>query len=153
MFQGKLLRLAGPVVCISLFLPLGWPALAEDAPTTTAQDGELQPLLRERRAVLHQAVRHVEEAYRSGQATLSSVIECQRELSCAELDLAATPRDRVVIYKRLVDQFAALEKVVEAQYQAGEATQLDLLKAKVARLQARIDLARAESETANTQPK
>ena len=83
MLQEKLPPLVGPAICISLILSLGWPALAEDAPATIARNGELKTLLRERHAVLQLAVRYAEEAYRSGQASLSSAIECQRELAQA----------------------------------------------------------------------
>ncbi|HEX5104290.1 MAG TPA: hypothetical protein VFV87_10790, partial [Pirellulaceae bacterium] len=126
MLQEKILPLVGPAIGLSLILSLGWSTLAEDAPATAAQNGELQSLLRERRAVLQQAVRHAEEAYRSDQAPLSSAIECQRELAQADLELAGSQEERVSIYKRLVEHARVLEKDAEARFNVGKTTQFDL---------------------------
>jgi outer membrane protein TolC len=144
MFQNVLLRVAGLVTCALFLVTVDVRVLAGDTPDSDAKRNGVKELMLERRAVLQEAVRAAEQAYRTGQTRLESVIELRRDLSHADLELTTTAQERIAIYKRFVGEIAALVKTTEAQYKAGQATQIDYLKSKAAHLQSKIDLARAE---------
>ena len=153
MFQNRSVHVLGSIACASLVVVVALQLFAGDEPDARAGSKDVQALLRERRAVLQEAARIAEEVFQAGRIPLASVIESQRELARADLDLAATSQERIAIYRRLVEQSTALEKATESQYKAAQATQLDMLKSTAARLQAQIELARAQSQAPETPAK
>ena len=145
MIENRPLRVAGIGACVFVLLTAAYSALADDTQDSASHNKEIKALLLERRAVLQEAVRAVERAYHAGQAQLASVTESRRELSQADVGLATTQQERLAVYRRLVEEATALEKATKTQFESGQATQIDLLKSTAARLEAQIDLARAES--------
>lgn len=100
-------------------------------------------LLNERRDTLRQLVTDVEQRHRSGRATLDSVIRASNLLLDAELDLAKTKAERILVYEQQIRRLRALEKLVESRHKVGVpgGETADLLDAKAARLKAEIQLA------------
>ncbi len=145
MIENRPLRVAGIGACVFILLTAAYSALADDTQDSASHNKEIKALQLERRAVLQEALRAVERAYHAGQAQLASVIESRRELSRADLDLATTQHERLAVYKRLVEEATALEKATKTQFESGQATQIDLLKSTAARLEAQIELARAQA--------
>jgi len=153
MIENQLLRVAGIVACVFILLTSAFCALADETQDSAPHSKEIKALMVERRAVLQEAVRASERAYHAGQAQLASVIESRRELCRADLELATTQHERLAVYKRLVEEATALEKATKTRYESGEATQIDLLKSTAARLEAQIELARAEIQLTDTSKK
>lgn len=104
----------------------------------------LRKLLEERKALLRQAVGVAVEEHRAGRIDLDSVLTLRRDLLNAELELAASREERIELYGKLVEHARAWENTTAELYKSGGATQVDVLKAKAARLRSQIDLERAK---------
>lgn len=118
--------------------------MAPHATGSGADSEKLKTLLDEHRAVLGEAVRLAEQGYRAGRTDIDSVLTLQRELFEAELELAESGEQRLELYWKLVEHSAGMEKVSAERFKTGQATQVDVLKAKAVRLQSQIDLERAK---------
>jgi hypothetical protein len=105
----------------------------------------LRDLLKKRQAVLQEAVHVAERGYRQGEIGFVSVLDLRRDLVNARLQLATSPTQRITLYKELVENMKALERVTKRLHEAREASYIDYLNSKAARLQAEIDLIRAQS--------
>ena len=94
----------------------------------------IRDLLKKRQAVLQEAVHVAEAGYRQGEIGLVSVLDLRRDLVNAKLQLATSPAQRIALYKELVENMKALEKVTKRLHEAREARYIDYLKSKAARL-------------------
>ncbi|MHC4403653.1 MAG: Flp pilus assembly protein CpaB [Planctomycetota bacterium] len=70
----------------------------------------------------------------------------------ARLQLATSPAQRITLFKELIENMETLEEVTKRLYQAREASYIDYLNSKAARLQAEIDLIRAQSTASEKKP-
>ncbi len=94
----------------------------------------------------------MEKHYQKGQISTEEMAQTRIEVLKADLDLCESDKARVGLHQRIVSQYKEIEKLKEAGFKAGQVTQADLLRAKVNRLEAEIELERARAKTA-TQPK
>jgi uncharacterized protein (TIGR03067 family) len=121
---------------------------AEEGPKVSpdqAAGTELEKLLQERQEVLKEVVDVALADFKMARIDYTNVLEAQRELIQAQLEQATTREQKIALYKQLVQNLEKVEEVADARRQAGEGSQLDRLKARAARLQAQIDLVRAQS--------
>jgi outer membrane protein TolC len=146
-------RVSGFVKSAMLLLALAVGSLAGGAPNSDSADGAIGKLLGERQAVLQDAVRAAEESYRSGQVGFDAVHALQGALLQADLELTKSPQERLSLFGHWVETSKAAEEVTAQLYKAGQATQIDYLKSKATRLQAEIDLKRAEAALNSTSNK
>ncbi len=132
--------LAGAAVPL-LIIGLG---MTPTAAGNVAQPEKIQKLLEEQRAVLKEAVQLAVREYRTGRVDFDSVLELRRDLLIAELELAANREERIKLHEEFVELANEFEKVATERFRSGQGTQVNVLKAKAAVLQSRIDLERAK---------
>ncbi len=121
-------------------------ATSEDK-VTSAEDAianlqtELKTLRTERRDTLRMVVEVVDTYYKSGQATLGTLIDARNDLLDAELELIARTdaESRKKLHQRRIENLKKLELASEEQYKLGSGSAENRFKAKVARLQAEIE--------------
>lgn len=112
----------------------------------SADEGEVQRLLRERMAVLEKIVEFRRAAYDVGVGELKALLDAQRDVAAAKVELAATRDERMAALRELVKVSKAAEERAKIQFEAGRSTQLDSLVAASFRLKAESELAREESK-------
>ena len=122
-------------------------AVAADAPESPPAESsqKLQSLLNERRDTLRKLVDATESKYRSGEATLDSVLRASEQLLEAELDLAETKAERIAVREKLVANLRQREEYARGLHANGRATLESLLQVTAARLKAEIQLLRRSS--------
>lgn len=110
-------------------------------PVEIAQgDDELRQKMKQRH---NTAVRLLEvrtESYRKGLADASGVYEAAREVADANRDLAQSDEERQAAAKHFVDVLRAGEKRLEEQWKAGVGSESNLLRARLARETAEVEL-------------
>jgi uncharacterized protein (TIGR03067 family) len=119
----------------------------EEAPKVSSDEAagtELEKLLQERQEVLKEAVDVALAGYKVLRVDYMTVLEVQRDLIQAQLE-QATREQKIALYKRLIENWGEVEEIATVQRQAGRGTQLEILKARAARLEAQIELVRAQS--------
>ena len=122
--------------------------LAQQAPPMPQKNlqAQLKDLLVQRRDILRASTQEIEKAYEADVLSLEQVLESQRELLRAELDLAQTKEQRIAVYRQLAKNLTKHESYVKALYEAerrgGEAFRYHQVKA--ARMGAEIDLLREQ---------
>jgi outer membrane protein TolC len=124
------------LLVLPLALVLLRPALAQGP----SLDPDVEKILRERLVVLQEAAALQREAYRSGTASLTSLLATDQDVLEAELELAKSARDRVRIREEMLKLAETLEKAAEQLAKAKEAPRTDLLSARASRLRATADL-------------
>lgn len=109
----------------------------KDQPGGNAKVRELQ---KERLAVLRQIADQTNTAYKGGQVPLTTVLEAQREVNAAELELCETHKERLIFLEKKVELANDTEKNTEKLVQAHTAPRAHLLRARANRLHAEIEL-------------
>lgn len=104
-------------------------------------------LLQKRRAVLSELVKVQTEAYRKGEAGIVAIVQGHQELLQVELELATDHDARIKLLKESVRLAGDLERIAEANYHAGHASAIDVLKSKAERLRTETDLLRERQRT------
>jgi len=102
-------------------------------------------LLKERRDTFRQLATVVEQAYRQGEGTFASVIQASNSLLEVELDLATDKAERITLHEKRVANVKQMEQITMALHRNREATRVDVLAAKGARLKAEIELLREQA--------
>jgi hypothetical protein len=115
---------------------------------TDASAKKVQELRKERIAVLEKMTEQLAALFRTAKVDYVEVLEAQRLLLEAKLDAAETDKERVELYKQLVDVLKAREKSAEARRQAGREIEPNVLKARARRLEAEIHLEQAKMKAA-----
>jgi outer membrane protein TolC len=160
-------RLLNIALLLLMFLfALAWVTHAAAPPAATSPPGEAKPLhevdpavasfikpveaaqgddeLRQKMKQRHNtAVRLLElriESYRKGLADVSGVFEAAREVADADRDLAQSAEEREAAAKHYVEVLSAGEKRLEEQFKSGVGTETNLLRARLARESAEVDL-------------
>jgi hypothetical protein len=103
-------------------------------------DDELRQKMKQRH---NTAVRLLElriESYRKGVADVSGVFEAAREVADADRDLAQSAEERETAAKHFVEVLQAGEKRLEDQWKSGVGSEANLLRARLARESAEVDL-------------
>ena len=104
----------------------------------------VEKLLRERLEVLVQVAQLQQKAYETGEAGFEDVSSAQTDVLVAHLELVETVEERKNIRQQMLDVSRQIEDTTNQLFQAREATQVDVLKAKALRLRAEADLAREQ---------
>src|SRR5262249_51637506 len=104
---------------------------------------EVKKLLAQQVAVLKKALDIRKAAYMAGGCTLAKVQEADLELANAELELANTPAKKREVLLRILKIAVELDELMVTRNEKGLATTSDLLKARVFRIRAEINLRRA----------
>ncbi|HKB41601.1 MAG TPA: hypothetical protein VKD72_34575 [Gemmataceae bacterium] len=107
----------------------------------------LKALLRERLAVAREAAALADKAYKAGvAASFTQVHEANLAVLNAELDLCERDKDRIPVLEKFVAAMKRLEDSVAEGHKAGTRSSGEMLKAKLARLEAEIALERAKAK-------
>ncbi len=159
------------------------PASPTTAPATTAAAREVDPAVARfmkpvepaadddalRRKLIERhntAVRLLElhiERYRNGVADSSAVFESAKDVAEAKMNLARTPAEREAVARQVVEVTRSVEERVEKQFQSGLGLELNLMRARLARETAEVELLklqqaqqqqqRSATTAATTQPR
>jgi len=105
-------------------------------------ENEIQELLIERKKVLSRIVRSMKLFLESGRANIDEYRNANIALMRAEMDLCRSRDERLEILKKIVKFHSDYEAQVARRAADGRATEMDVNKAKVAGLEARIELLR-----------
>jgi hypothetical protein len=80
------------------------------------------------------------ESYRKGVSDVSGVFEAAREVADADRDLAQSAEEHEAAAKHFVEVLRAGEKRLEEQWKSGVGSEANLLRARLARETAEVDL-------------
>jgi hypothetical protein len=105
-------------------------------------EGELQQLLLERKRLLSRIVESMKFFLESGRVSIDEYRDANIALLRAEMDLCKTRDNRLKILEKIVQFHTEYEAWVERKAANGRTTRIDVEKAKIARLEAQIELAR-----------
>ena len=109
----------------------------------------MKELRKERIAVLKKLTDQLTILFKNATVPYDEVLESMQSLSEAELEIAETDKERVELYKKLIDALKQREAVAEAQWKAARATETSVLKWRAKRLVAEIHLEQAKLKVAN----
>jgi hypothetical protein len=107
-----------------------------------SRESELQQLLMERKRVLSRIVESMKIFLESGRAGFDEYRDANIALMRAEMDLCKTRDERLDILEKIVQFNKTCEAQVERRAAEGRAPKFDVDRAKVATLEAQIELAR-----------
>jgi hypothetical protein len=121
----------------------GKPAEGE-APAKPENDA-IAALMKERIGLFEQIVVLEEKAMEAGRGSSERIFLAREQLAKAQLEVAATEKERLAIHEKIVALTRELEKVAEEHNKAGTVPMVDLLRAKNHRIEAQIALERARA--------
>ena len=105
-------------------------------------ESELQQLLMERKRLLTHIVQSMKFFLESGRVGIEEYRDANISLLRAEMDLCKSRDDRLKILEKIVQFHTTCEERVARRAANGRATEMDVNKVKVARLEAQIELIR-----------
>jgi RNA polymerase sigma factor (sigma-70 family) len=128
----------------------GGPHGHEDDPLKApGKNSKVEQLLKERLAALRDIAAETEHRFKkTGTVPFEDLIQAKLAVLKAELDLCQSAKERIAIHEKIVALARELEAVADARFKAGRVPPGDLLKAKVNRLEAEIDLEREKAREA-----
>lgn len=118
------------------------PAITAFMKPIEVADGE-NDLVRKQKERHNAAVRLLElrvQEYRKGITPLSPVFESARLVGEAKMDLASSDEDRAAVFQQSADVSRVVEDTLEKQVKAGFGSEVDLARARLARLTAEVEL-------------
>jgi outer membrane protein TolC len=133
------------LIAVGGALLAGW-AAAAPVPEKKKDSPEITKLLKERRDVLRNAVEARTQEFEAGRGTLGVLLHVSRELLNAELELATTPEKRFDAYAGHFNALRKIETITKEGYDAGRVKVADYFEIRAARLEAEIQMRRAEAE-------
>jgi len=125
-------------------------SLAEGTVAQAAQDEKtaneaIQALLKERLAIVTTIYEQRLEAHKQGETSLAQVMEARADLLSAKLELCETKEERRNVHEEMVKLAGESLSALEGLSKAGVIPQVELLKAKLQLVKARIALERAKA--------
>ena len=105
---------------------------------------KVKELRKERIAVLKKQLDQLTKLFRDARGSYDEVLEANRLLCEAELEVAETDTERVELSKKLVAALQESELTAKARWRAGRVTQASVFKAMARRLEAEIRLEQAK---------
>ncbi|HCO95730.1 MAG TPA: hypothetical protein DIU00_17580 [Phycisphaerales bacterium] len=111
---------------------------------------ELQELLMERRRILSGIVESMKIFLESGRGDIEEYRDANIALLRAEMDLCTTPNERIEILQKIVQFHKKFEEQIKRRADEGHTTQYDVDRAKVAMLEAQIELVRENLKVQST---
>ena len=122
-------------------------------PIEAAQgDDALRAKLKERHNTAVRLLQAHIDRYRSGIADLSAVFESAQEVAAAKMVLAQNAGERADVARHVVEATRAVESRLEKQVQAGVGLEVNLLRARLARENAEIELLSLQQQSSATAP-
>jgi hypothetical protein len=106
-------------------------------------DQELQTLLVEHRDTLKTIRQFVDKDINTGVVQIGDMINANKAYFNAELELAKSPQERIVILEEALEKQTDVESIANAKMEVGTGYRAELLIAKAARLKVEIDLHKA----------
>jgi|GEM_PF-3148770 len=113
-----------------------------------SEAGTLEPsqaILLERKELLQKMLKTEEQKFQSGLCGPMEVLEAKLNLLTVEKELARTPQERIAVLQQIAALSQEAEKMAKLMFESGRATEAALNQAKLERLKAEEDLARAEA--------
>ena len=132
-----------PVIVLSIACLAFSFTIAQQA-TESDSHAALNELLTKRRDTLKTRVDVLEQMHADGRLPLTTVVAGRDQLLDAELQLAKTKEQRLLLYQKRIENMRALEDTIKRRYENGRSSLESALSATAARLQAEIDLLRAK---------
>lgn len=132
----------GVVVAFLFVLAAGPSAQAQEK-----KDDKVKELLEERLACLRELVKAAESAYATKKVPLERLVEGQRMLLNAQLEMCQSHKERITMLEQMVALTKGSEKTAHARYKAGAVAQSDALMATAVRLEAEIALKREKAKS------
>ena len=114
--------------------------LSETSKSPEKYEGELQQLLLERKTLLSHNVESMKIFVDSGRVDISEYHDANIALLRAEMDLCKTKDERLDILEKIIQIHKNYEEQVAKKIAFGQSSKIELNKAKVAILEARIEL-------------
>ena len=115
------------------------------APQKPAENDAVNTLLKERVAALGKIHDLTLQGFKGGQISYEKVLSAQSALLAGKLDLCETNAERVRAHEEMVKLAEAMVAAVRKLAELSQASAIDLLKAEVQLLEARIGLERAKA--------
>ena len=131
------------IVVLSIACVAGSFTVAQQA-TESDSHAALNELLTKRRDTLKTRVEVLEQMHANGRLNLTTVLAGRDQLLDAELQLSKTKEQRLTLYQMRIENMRAIEDTVKRRYENGRSSLESVLSATAARLQAEIDLLRAQ---------
>ena len=101
---------------------------------------QLRALLQERYDVLRAVAGLLNQQYSAGRVGILEIRDAIIEMLHAEADLCSTNSERIKVYEKLVTILQEQDKSLAKEVNSGGVNQMDFLKARVATLEAQIEL-------------
>jgi len=92
------------------------------------------------------------DRYRNGVADASAVFESAREVAQCKMALARNAAERETVARQVVETTRAVESRVERQWKAGLGIEVNVLRARLARETAEIELLKLQQSSSATGP-
>jgi hypothetical protein len=124
------------------------PACGQGSDRPEVKADTLKQLRAERLAVLREIVKQTTEAFKAGATDYQQVSTATQALHQAELEQCESDKDRIAVLEKIVAQAKAAEQIADQRSKTGASQPWEALKARADRLQAEIDLAKAETKVA-----
>jgi hypothetical protein len=105
-----------------------------------AGDDELRQKMKQRHNTAARLLELRIESYRKGVADVNGVFEAAREVAEADRDLAQSAEEKEAAAKNFVEVLRVGEKRLEEQWKAGVGSEANLLRARLARETAEVEL-------------
>jgi hypothetical protein len=122
------------------------PACGQGSARPEVKADTLKQLRAERLTVLREIVKQTTEAFKAGATDYQQVSAATQALHQAELEQCESDKDRVAVLEKIVAQAKAAEQIADQRSKTGTSQPWEALKARADRLQAEIDLEKAETK-------
>ena len=112
------------------------------SPNAQQKQNKLHQLLLERKRILDAIAEDAKRSVEAGRLSMAEYMDAKTASLSAGIELCETKDDRVKIYAEIVKVHEESEAWTKRRFEHGQAGQVDLAKAKVARIESEIDLLR-----------
>lgn len=120
-------------------------AFLQSIEPSTENDPLRQRLIERHNTAVRLLQAHIER-YRTGVADASAIFEAAREVADAKMGLARDAPERLAIAREVLEVSRAVESRVEKQWKAGLGPEINLLRARLARETAEIELLKLQQQ-------
>jgi len=125
------------------------PPKAEQKPDVKSQgDGKIRALLQERLTLLRDIAAQTTEAHKEKVVSRDQLLLAMKEVHTAELDLCESDAERIRVHESIVALAREIEALASERHKAQQIASVDLMRARVHRLEAEIALERAKVKAA-----
>src|SRR5262249_44529209 len=128
------------------FLATASASAADEPNRTEIKNPRLKDLLNERLATTKEFAKQVKMRFDNQTGTIDQLVEANRLVTDAELDLCESDKERIAVLEKLVAETKETEKRAAQLASTRQATIMTGLKARMERLRAEIALERARAK-------